>query len=88
MRRVEEHWTLDRRIPIAVIITLLMQMIGALIWATELDARVGAIEKQNSGMGNVIEKFARLEERLDQVKDDMGYVKRKLDYVTDRMIRK
>lgn len=80
-------WKIDRHIPVAVIVTLLLQMCAVLIWATELDARVGNVERI-IGATNISEKLARLEERLDSMKQDTGAMKRQLDYLTDRLIRK
>jgi len=81
----ERHWTVDRRVPIAVIVTLLIQMGGALVWATQLDARVGDVERQEITSANLNEKFARLEERLDDMKQNLAAMKRQLDHVTDRL---
>lgn len=88
MSRQDRHWTLDRRVPVAVIVTLFMQLAAALIWATELDARVASIESQNIGSANWNEKFARLEERMENMRQDTQSIKRRLDYLIERMIRK
>jgi hypothetical protein len=81
----ERHWVLDRRVPIAVIVTLLFQMSGALVWATQLDARVGDIERQSISSAGLNEKFARLEERLDDMKQNLASMKHQLDHLTDRL---
>jgi len=36
----DKHWHLNRRVPIALIITIIMQTIGIVWWATSLSARV------------------------------------------------
>src|SRR4051812_31142529 len=38
-----------RRIPLTIVLTLLLQLAGALIWVTQLDARVEKVEQQASG---------------------------------------
>jgi len=83
----ERHWMVDRRVPIAVIVTLLIQMGGALVWATQLDARVGDMERQTITSASLNEKFARLEERLDDMKQNLAAMKRQLDHLTDRLGR-
>ena len=85
MRR-EDHWKLDRRIPFAVILTMLLQLAGALIWATQLDARVGNVEEQMVSDSSLNEKFGRLDERLESLKQNMDGIKRQLDKLTDRLL--
>ncbi|MDE3060250.1 MAG: hypothetical protein KGJ06_04505 [Pseudomonadota bacterium] len=82
------HWKVDRRVPVAVILALLVQMGGALIWATQLDARVGDIERVATGTSSLNEKFARLEERLKDMKDNIDGMRRQLDQLTDRVLKK
>ena len=87
MMNDDSHWKFDRRIPIAVMIALLMQAAGALIWATELDARVEHIERQSSGSSSNDEKFGRIEERLDSIKENIDAMKRQIDHLTYRLIK-
>lgn len=84
MIREDKHWKLDRRIPIAVITALLMQIFAAVIWVTELDARVNNIESQSIGTAAVNERFARLEERLESLKESLFVVRHQLDQLIDR----
>lgn len=88
MMRDDKHWKLDRRIPIAVIGALVMQMMGAIIWVTELDARVSYVENQSLGNINANEKFARLEERLDAIRQNVDSIKRDVSQITDRLLKK
>jgi len=81
-----QHY-LQRRMPYALIITLLVQAASVLIWATQLDARVNGMEQQCAGASGLMEKFARLEERIDGVKQDIGNVKHQLDRLTDRLLK-
>ena len=85
-KRRDEYGAPFRRIPLAVIITLLVQCIGAVIWATQLDARVAAMEEQSVSTVVLNEKFARLEERLDNMKQDLSGMKRQLDRLTERFL--
>lgn len=86
-KQEEERWKIDKRIPLAVIITLLVQLAGTLIWATQLDARVNHIEQQSTGNYSLNERFGRLEERLDNVKQDTDALKRLLAQLTERLIK-
>lgn len=82
------HWIVDRRVPLAVIVTLLVQMGGALVWATQLDARVGDVERQAVTDASLNEKFARLDERLDDMKQNLAAMRRQMEHLTDRLLKK
>ncbi|MFW0776979.1 MAG: hypothetical protein ACN2B6_04595 [Rickettsiales bacterium] len=84
----DKHWKIDKRIPIAVIVTLIMQAVAALIWATELDARVGYIETQRSKFLDTNERFVRMEERLDHIKENVDSTKRQIDQLTRHLLGK
>ena len=88
MTKDDNHWRIDRRIPIVVIISLVMQAIGAIVWATELDARVNNIEQQSINGAIANDKFARLEERLESLKENIYAIRRQLDQFTDSRIKK
>lgn len=82
------EWKIDRRITLAFIVMLVMQIAAVLIWATELAARVGVMEHTYSGIGNLNERFIRLEERLDHVKHDTEMIRQRLDTINDRPLKK
>jgi hypothetical protein len=80
-------WKIDRRISIALIISLLVQIASALIWATQLDARVSHMEQQVISNNGLNEKFARLDERLDDMKQNLDGIKHQLDQLTDHLLK-
>ncbi len=86
MSHTQNHWRVDRRITLTVLLAIAMQAGGALIWATGLDARVAVIEHTN--ISNLNERFIRLEERLDNVKRDTETISRRLDVIDERLMRK
>lgn len=86
VRIMKNVWRLDTRIPVAVLISCLLQVAGALIWATQLDARVNTLEERTLDGKGLNEKFARLEERLDFMKQDLAGMKQQLDHLTDKLI--
>lgn len=79
---------MERRVPAAVLITLLIQLGAALIWATQLEARVNGAEQRALDGRGLSEKFARLEERLEFLKQDIGGVKNQLVQMNERLLRK
>lgn len=52
-----------RRIPMALAIALVIQAIGALLWAGGAAARIGALETRVAEQRLVAERLARLEEQ-------------------------
>ncbi|MDP1627499.1 hypothetical protein [Parvibaculum sp.] len=59
----ERAWHLDRRVPIAVIVTLLLQSAAALVWAGSANERLSALEVRAVRIDEMVERTARLEER-------------------------
>ncbi|MBV8939398.1 MAG: hypothetical protein JO089_06125 [Alphaproteobacteria bacterium] len=55
------------------------QLITAVIWATALDARVGVLESVRADARGVPEKLARLEERVDAIRQDVAFIRRALE---------
>jgi acyl transferase domain-containing protein len=45
---MQEQWHLDKRVPVALIATLLGQMVVAIWWAASINQRVEAIERNVS----------------------------------------
>ena len=85
MRLDQSHgWRIDKRVPVAVIIAMALQIAGILVWATQLDARVAGVEHQMSGESLLMEKFARLEERLEFLKRDVESINKKIDAIHER----
>lgn len=81
-------WKFDRNVPLALVATLLMQLAAGLVWATHLEARVGGLEERYPDNAALAERFARLEERMDGIKDDMQAVKQRMDMLLERLVRK
>ena len=84
MHKNENGWKIDRSISIAVVMTSCLEMAGVLLWATELDARVSGMERQQLITIDINEKFARLEERLDNLQPNAEVIRRQLDRLTER----
>jgi hypothetical protein len=81
------HWQIDRRIPIALLITLFFQFASALVWATQLNARVGTLEQDGVGMADFGEKLARIDERLQGMKQDVEFIKNEVGGVRSRFFK-
>lgn len=69
-----EHWTFDRKIPVAVVITLVSQFLGFAWYASRLESRVATLEEKvvladqkaqalDKDARGVIERVIRMEEQ-------------------------
>lgn len=76
----EGHWTLDKRIPIAVVGALLLQLFGFLWWTAKLDSRVERLEVDQAAVSRKVndgerdarginDRLIRLEEKTQSILD-------------------
>lgn len=79
------HWRVDKRIPIALLITLFLQIASAIIWTTQLNARVDTLEQKASYSSDFGEKLARIDERLQAVKQYMEDIRQEIRNVNGRL---
>ena len=75
-----EPWHLDKNVPIALIVTILLQNGAALWWASKLDSRLGMVERRTA---EVADHPARIV-RLEAFRDDLG---RRLDRIEAKLDR-
>lgn len=88
--REPESWHFDKRVPVAIIITLITQLIGVAVLASKLDSRVEALEKSDTRHERSIdaltterdgnrERLTRLEESSKTTLDLVRQVDSKID---------
>jgi cell division protein FtsB len=89
----KEPWHLDRKVPIALILTILLQS-GAAVWfAANLGNRVVVLERdverqrvvnnlQESEIRAIETGAARLDEQLDNIANGINRLERQLDRLT------
>lgn len=63
-REERRHWHLGREIPVAVIMTMLIQTLGIVWWASGLSSRVDQLERNTSASAWQAEKIIRIDEKL------------------------
>lgn len=73
----ENHWHLDKRVPIAIIVSLAVQSAAIIWWAATMEARVTAIEAAMLAGADTSERLTRIEVILERVE-------RRLDQQEDR----
>ncbi|PCJ69193.1 MAG: hypothetical protein COA62_11200 [Rhodobiaceae bacterium] len=75
------RWHLDRRVPLALIMAILIQTAGALTWAGAATERINQLERQVTDDGDLGERTARLEEHSVFMRAALERIERKLDRV-------
>ena len=75
------RWHLDRRVPLALIMAILIQTAGALTWAGAATERINQLERQVTEGGDLGERTARLEEHSVFMRAALERIERKLDRV-------
>lgn len=80
------HWSLDKRVPLALMLTILMQTGAATWWASGQDRvtaeharRLATMESQRAG-----ERIAVVESRVDDMKIQLNRIESKLDKLAER----
>ena len=89
-----EHWSVDKKIPLALVITLLIQTGGVVWWSSQLNSRVTVVEERNlkleieigklkDGSFEVRERFARAETTMQAFVETTRRIEAKLDRLID-----
>ena len=85
-----EHWTLDKKIPIAIILALLAQGGTLAWWAASLEGRVGAagqaiieLKSKDGEQRADRERSIRLEERIISMLEEQRRMNGKLELLLD-----
>ncbi len=78
----------DRRVTLTFLMALMMHMFALIVWATYLEARVGALESRSHAIPAISESLARVEERIGAVHEEVAHIRRQLEKFTDAAIKK
>ena len=73
------HWHLDRKVPIALIIMLAMQLVTAIWFFSSLEHRVTALESVTANSTQMLERTVKIETRVENMKDILTRIEQKLD---------
>lgn len=94
MTTTKEPWHLDRKVPIALILTILMQTAAAVWFAAALHSRVGVLERdlerervlngrQDTAIRSIENGAARLDEKLDGILSVVERMDRRLERIIE-----
>ena len=70
---------MERRLPAAVIVALIVQTAGALVWAGGAAARIASLEARVEQQSSVTERLARLEEQAAATRAVIERIEAKLE---------
>ena len=79
-----DRWHLDRRVPIALIVAILFQTAGALVWAGAASQRMNHLERQVAEDRDLSERTVRLEEQATHMRASLDRIEGKLDQMIRR----
>jgi hypothetical protein len=92
--QVDKKWHVDKTVPLALIVTLLLQTGGLVWWARGLDARVAALEKgdetrisKDVQLNNIAIDLAVLKENVRTTKDDISSMKNGFDMLMQQVLQ-
>ena len=72
-------WKLDRQISLGLLLALIVQTAGALLWAGRTAERIDQLELRLEAQAGVVERLARLEEQAVATRTVVGPIEAKLD---------
>ncbi len=81
---VSGSWRLDRSVPAALIVTVVIQFVGFVWWASSVNERVTALERDIKQSSALIERVTRVETRADGIYRQLEKIDRKLDRIADK----
>ena len=86
-RPSESYWHLDRRIPVALIVTIVLQTMAIVWWAASMNERLSSLEDRVNGMHDFGPRIIRLEEKQDGIRQRLDRIDRNLRRVDAKLER-
>jgi Tfp pilus assembly protein PilO len=79
----DNAWHLDKRVPIALIVAIMLQMGGFVYWGARVEARTEALETRVQALEGRFEADDADHERLVRVESLLASVDRRLERMED-----
>lgn len=76
-------WHVDRRVPLALITTMIVQTGAIVWWAGNINNRVAQLEQDAPDSLRIVERVARVETHIETMKDYLRRIEVKLDRVAE-----
>lgn len=74
-----QEWKIDKHIPVAVIVAMVMQTFAVIWWAAQLETRVNVLENQLTQNTTLIDRVSRVEEKVSGLRESSQRIEQKLD---------
>lgn len=71
----DNHWSLDKRVPLALIVAMVVQTVAAVWMAATAMARLDEVERKVGAAAPMADRLARLEERVGFVQQGIAEIK-------------
>lgn len=71
----DKHWTLDRKVPLALIVAVAVQTFSMGWFAAALSSRVDILERQATGFVPQTERLIRLETKMENLREGLVEIK-------------
>ncbi|SDR19735.1 hypothetical protein [Pseudovibrio sp. Tun.PSC04-5.I4] len=81
--QLASRWQLDKRVPVVLVLTLLVQVVGFVWWAASINERVISLERTVISNRAMTERVTRAETRIDGIYLQLEKIDRKLDRLTE-----
>lgn len=63
------HWSVEKKIPVAMILALAMHAAATIWWGADVTARLSQVERMQQTNAPHIERIIRLETRMEGISD-------------------
>lgn len=71
----DANWHLDKRVPVAIIVALIMQTSGMVWWAAQASERLNSVERTIAQAAPQADRLTRVEVKLEAVQDGITEIK-------------
>jgi hypothetical protein len=71
-----KHWSVDKRVPLALIVTIVIQTGGLVWWASSLSERVNSLERRAEQTAPQADRLTRVEVKIESVQEGITEIKR------------
>jgi Tfp pilus assembly protein PilO len=75
---VSRHWHLDKRVPIALILTLLVQTGGVAWWMATTSERISVLKERLDAISPQADRLTRVEVNIEDIKMSLTEIKQAL----------
>lgn len=78
------RWHLDKKVPIALIVAILIQTGTGVWWLSSINSRVVSLEARNAAASDQPGRIIRVETQIENMNTLMRRIEEKLDRVLER----